>query len=254
MPRHAAGESSKLARRPLDGGGLGPIGIAVLNLHFGLLLWIGIFFVVAQNDVSGIREAWRQEVFFGLSAFACCVVILIALFAVTLFDGLVLRRRSLATGYCIIGYGANVAFLAAVGWDFYFIQSRFLDDDWLAAAIESESIEPRYFFVGRILEHDSKGCRAETVSCVSVELDSGEVVSAELLDLSEQYPFEYRSYSLDSEGHWTSELKVAEEPEPSDIVYVDQMFGRFSGITYYQASFVDQPNPEMFWQSVIRQR
>ena len=241
-----------LERKPPLNGTLGPIAIAIVNLHFGLLLWIVDAFLIVADDLPGVRAAWSQDIFFGMSAYACCAFIVVALFCITLFSAIVDGRERTIIDYRTIGYGANVVFLAAIGWVLYALQTSLLDDEWFAQAVRNESLEPRGFWVGRIISVSSERCRAEAVICLLVELESGDVAPAELLDLSDRYPIETTLRRQNSDGNWVSEPVIIEEPEPSAVVYVEEMVGPFSGVTYYQASYVDHPDPETLWRSVTR--
>ena len=222
--------------------GLGPVGLAVVNLHFGFLLWINTAFIVVANDLPGIRAAWNRDLFFGLSAYTCCVVVLVALLSLTLFEAFILRANSSQVGYRVIGYGANLTFLAAVGLVLFSLQATLLDDAWFEAAVSNESPEPGRFWVGRIIDDASTGCPRETRACLLVELESGDVVSAVLLQNGDL-------------RRWGGlEFTFLGESEPSAIVNVEEMVGPYSGATFYEASYVSEPFPELYWQSILKDR
>ena len=235
----------------------GPLGIAILVLHFGLIFWVvGLFFFIGY-DLPDFRAAWSERLPLGLTLFSTSLAIVVLLASLTAFEALVSQRHQRSLPLRIIGYGANLLFLASLGGVLYALKAGPLNDDWYETAVQDEQLTSGRSFVGRVIGENAEGCRIDVSKCLLVELHTGDVVAAELEDVSGQYPIGILRSTLDAEGNRSFVREVLEAPGPSEIVYVHQVVGQFSGFAYYEASYTystDFPDPELFWRSMLRLR
>ena len=254
MRQREIDDSIETSRRDLGSPVFGPVAIAILVLHFGLFFFV-IALIFLAYGLPGLRAAWNTELPLGLTTHSSFELIVLLFAVLILFEAFVWRRNRRSAPLGVWGYGASFVFTVSLGVGLYMLEAGPLDDDWYQAAVEGEEHFPHYSFIGRVIGEDATGCRPEGTTCLRVELESGDIVSAELVDVSDQYPARVRHYKRDEDGNPYYEVEVLEEPGPATIVYVVEMVGQFSERSYYKATFPDLstfPDPELFWRDSQR--